>query len=52
MREASWYIENKLTPPKAFFDWCFSQIHTFKWSNKEKTILSSDRKIVPWSKNV
>ena len=44
MREASWYIENKLTPPKAFFDWCFSQINTFKWSNKEKTILASDRK--------
>lgn len=43
-REPQWYIDNKLKPPKAFFDWCYSQIDTFKWSNKEKTILASDRK--------
>lgn len=43
-REPKWYIDNKLKPPKAFFDWCYSQIHTYKWSNKQKTILASDRK--------
>ncbi|EIR8484073.1 PcfJ domain-containing protein [Listeria monocytogenes] len=43
-REAITYIEKKLKPPKAFFDWCYSNIHTFKWSNKAKTILASDRK--------
>lgn len=43
MKKASWYIDHSLKPPKAFFDWCYSQIHTFKWSNKKKTILASDR---------
>lgn len=43
-REPKWYIDNKLKPPKAFFEWCYSNIHTFKWSNKQKTILASDRK--------
>lgn len=43
-REPKWYIDNKLKPPKAFFDWCYSQIHTYKWSNKQKTILASNRK--------
>lgn len=38
------YIDNSLKPPKKFFDWCYSQIHTFKWSNKNETILASDRK--------
>lgn len=44
MREPQYYIDHKLKPPKAFFEWCDSQIHTFKWSNKKKTILASDRK--------
>ncbi|EAE9463016.1 PcfJ domain-containing protein [Listeria monocytogenes] len=43
-REARNYIDNKLKPPKAFFDWCFSQIPTYKWSNKKETILASNRK--------
>ncbi|EPS8735857.1 PcfJ domain-containing protein [Listeria monocytogenes] len=43
-REAQNYIDNKLKPPKAFFDWCFSQIPTYKWSNKKETILASNRK--------
>jgi hypothetical protein len=42
-KEPKYYIENKLKPPKAFFDWCYSQISTFKWSNKRQTILASDR---------
>lgn len=44
MKNAQQYIDNKLKPPKAFFDWCYSQIHTFKWENKQKTIVASDRK--------
>lgn len=43
-REAKWYIDTKLKPPKEFFEWCDSQIHTFKWSNKQKMILASERK--------
>ena len=42
-KEPKYYIDNKLKPPKAFFDWCYSKISTFKWSNKQKTILASDR---------
>ncbi|MGX7130336.1 PcfJ domain-containing protein [Enterococcus wangshanyuanii] len=44
MKKSEWYIENALKPRKTFFDWCYSQIHTFKWSNKQQTILASDRK--------
>lgn len=47
MRTPSWYIENSLTPPKSFFEWCYAQIHTFKWSNKNQTILASDRTNCP-----
>lgn len=47
MKEPSYYISNKLTPPKSFFNWCFSQIPIFKWSNKNETILSSNRKDCP-----
>lgn len=43
-REAEWYIENKLKPPKAFFEWCYSHISNYKWSNKKETIVASDRK--------
>lgn len=43
-REPKWYIENKLKPPKAFFDWCYSKIHTYKWSNKSKAISTPERK--------
>ncbi|EJM7954281.1 PcfJ domain-containing protein [Listeria monocytogenes] len=47
MKEPSYYTANKLTPPKSFFNWCFSQIPIFKWSNKNETILSSNRKDCP-----
>lgn len=33
-----------LKPSKKFFDWCTSQIPTYEWKNKEKTILASQRK--------
>lgn len=36
-------IGKTLTPPKDFFKWCESQIPIFEWSNKEKTIKSSER---------
>ncbi|MXQ49539.1 hypothetical protein GRB29_09220 [Streptococcus pneumoniae] len=31
-------IDSRLKPPKSFFDWCYTQIPTIRWSNKEKTI--------------
>lgn len=31
-------IEKRLKPPKKFFDWCYDQIPTIRWSNKTKTI--------------
>ncbi|MDJ1576962.1 hypothetical protein ACNYDP_10515 [Listeria monocytogenes] len=46
-KEPSYYIAHKLKPPKNFFDWCFSQIPTYRWSNKNETILASDRKNCP-----
>lgn len=38
------YYKNRLTPPKAFFEWCYSQMPTYVWKNKQKTIIASDRK--------
>lgn len=35
-------IDGRLKPPKKFFDWCYSQIPSIKWSNKTQTI-QSDR---------
>ena len=35
-------IDGRLKPPKKFFDWCYSQIPTIRWSNKSQTI-QSDR---------
>lgn len=40
-------IQKPLTPPKAFFDWCTSQIPTYEWKNKKNTILASSRKNCP-----
>lgn len=40
-------IQKPLTPPKAFFDWCTSQIPTYEWENKKETILASSRKNCP-----
>ena len=42
--KAKWYVDHRLKPPKKFFDWCFSQIPTYRWQNKEETILASDRR--------
>lgn len=35
-------IDGRLKPPQKFFNWCYSQIPTIKWSNKSQTI-QSDR---------
>lgn len=40
-------INQKLKPPKAFFDWCYRQIPTFVWKNKQETICASSRKDCP-----
>lgn len=40
-------IKQPLQPPKGFFDWCNSQIPTYKWENKHETILSSNRENCP-----
>lgn len=38
------YVNNRLKPPKAFFEWCYKSMRTYVWSNKEQTIVASDRK--------
>lgn len=44
MKNLNKEVGKPLTPPKKFFDWCLQQIPTYEWSNKEKTILASERK--------
>ena len=41
MREADFYVNKRLHAPKAFYDWCYSQIPTIIFSNKNKVILSN-----------
>ena len=43
MKTADYYIEKRLQPPKSFFNWCYSQIPTIIFSNKDK-VISSNRK--------
>lgn len=40
-------IKQPLQPPKAFFNWCMAQIPTYKWENKQETILASNRENCP-----
>lgn len=40
-------FRNTLKPPKKFFEWCYSHIPNYKWKNKHKTILASNRKNCP-----
>lgn len=42
--EAKYYIDNRLKPPKAFFEWCYRDQASYIWTNKQKTIISSKRK--------
>ena len=37
--------ERRLKPPKDFWDWCYSHIRTYKWSNKSQTIIASDQSL-------
>ena len=41
MRDADFYVNKRLQPPKSFFDWCYSQIPMIIFSNKNKVISSS-----------
>jgi len=34
--------DRRLKPPSNFWSWCYSQITTYKWTNKDKTIIASD----------
>lgn len=34
--------DRRLKPPTDFWRWCYSRITTYKWSNKDKTIIASD----------
>jgi phage protein len=43
MRDANFYVNKRLQPPKSFFNWCYSQIPTIIFSNKDK-VISSNRK--------
>lgn len=38
------YYDNRLKPPKAFFEWCYSNMRTYVWENKKNKIVSSHRK--------
>lgn len=44
MKNEQWKREadRRLKPPANFWSWCYSQITTYKWSNKDKTIIASD----------
>lgn len=39
--------DRRLKPPADFWSWCYSQITTYKWSNKNQTIIASDRPLGP-----
>lgn len=42
-KDANWYVNNRIRPPKKFFDWCYSQFPMVEFVNKNKKI-SSNRK--------
>ena len=44
MKTANDYAKNCLKPPKAFFEWCYYNMPTYKWANKQQTIVASERK--------
>ncbi|MCW6682049.1 PcfJ domain-containing protein [Aerococcaceae bacterium NML160702] len=41
------YIKQKLQPPKAFFDWCYSHFPIYRWRNKHQEIVSGNREGCP-----
>ncbi|MDT3393945.1 MAG: PcfJ domain-containing protein [Bacillota bacterium] len=38
------YVNNRLKPAKSFYEWCYQSMRTYIWSNKERTIVASERK--------
>lgn len=44
MKTANDYAKNCLKPPKAFFEWCYYNMPTYTWKNKQQTIVGSERK--------
>lgn len=38
------YYDSRLKPPKAFFEWCYSNMRTYVWENKQQKIIASPRK--------
>ncbi|MEB6088200.1 PcfJ domain-containing protein [Enterococcus casseliflavus] len=44
MKTPNDYAKNCLKPPKAFFEWCYYNMPTYKWANKQQTIIASERK--------
>lgn len=44
MNTANDYAKNCLKPPKAFFEWCYYNMPTYTWKNKQQTIVGSERK--------
>lgn len=43
-KEPKYYFDNQLNPPKDFFEWCYYNLPTYEWSNKNETIIGSERK--------
>lgn len=43
-KTANDYYNNRLQPPKAFFEWCYRKLPSYIWKNKQKEIVSSTRK--------
>lgn len=43
-RTPYYYYENRLKPPKDFYEWCYKQIRTYVWENKRQKIVASHRK--------
>ena len=37
-------VDNRLKVPNGFFKWAKNDFPIYEWSNKSKTIISSDRK--------
>lgn len=44
INDAKYYVNRRLKPPKAFWEWCYRDQTTYVWSNKSKTIVASDKK--------
>lgn len=38
------YVENKLQPPRAFFEWCYTSFRTYVWKNKEDLIFARNKR--------